>query len=78
MPWLAVPYDSNASKALKEKNSAETSGPSIPAPGKKELRMDYLKAQILDLDGKVIKILFNRVVGLEQTGQGEYSARCGD
>jgi thiol-disulfide isomerase/thioredoxin len=126
MPWLAIPYNSTAIKALKEKlnisgipalvivcdgqvitkqgrddveNSGSTayekwlymaeplkksskeapseiSNKQLPAPEEKEMKFSELTAQIIDLNGKVVKTTINFVTSFNQTGQGEYSALC--
>lgn len=50
---------------------------SLPPPEKKEMKMNELQAQLVDLDGKVIETVINCVYFFEQVKGGQYRARCG-
>lgn len=64
-----------ASMAPAENEAGSTGSP--PPPEKKEMRMDELKAQLLDLDGKVIETTINYVYSFEQMDGKRYRAQCG-
>lgn len=62
--------------AVRAEDAAGTKG-SLPPPEKKEMRMDELKAQLVDLDGKVVEAAINYVMYFEQMNNGKYRASCG-
>jgi len=55
---------------------AEDSAGSLPEPEKKEMQMGELKAQLLDLDGKVVETIINCAMSFEQVEEGKYRALC--
>jgi len=56
---------------------SNTSVEQLPPPEKKAMRMDELKAQIFDLDGKVIETVINYVSSFAQVDGNRYRAYCG-
>ncbi len=50
---------------------------SLPPPEKGEMPLNKLKAQLVDLNGKVIETLVNCVFAFEQVKGGQYRANCG-
>ncbi len=62
--------------AVRAEDAAEAKG-SLPPPEKNEMKMNELKAQLVDLNGKVIETLVNCVFAFEQVKGGQYRANCG-
>jgi hypothetical protein len=50
---------------------------SLPPPEKKEMLMNELQAQLVDLDGKVIETIINFATSFEQVSGEQYRASCG-
>jgi len=76
--WLTMEPETYGDSVASEKSGSKpvTDSPT-PAPEKKEMRMDELKAQLLDLDGKVIETSINYVSSFEQVDGKRYRAYCG-
>lgn len=76
--WLTMEPETYGNSGASEKSSSAPAvvGPP-PPPEKKEMRMDELKAQLLDLDGKVIQTSINYVSSFEQVDGKRYRAWCG-
>lgn len=70
-----------AGKSKKVRSAPAEAAPAVvgppPPPEKKEMRMNELKAQLLDLDGKVIETSINYVSSFEQVDGKRYRAYCG-
>jgi hypothetical protein len=62
--------------AARAEDATETKG-SLPPPEKTELKMNELKAQLVDLDGKVIETIINCVFDFQQVKGTQYRASCG-
>lgn len=80
--WLSAgdePEETAAEKTeekVAEKRPVASSKSAPPAPEKGEMKMSEMKANMVDLNAKVVKTTINRVSSFEQTGKGEYRAWC--
>lgn len=74
--WLTMEPETPKLPAETEASTPDTPALPIPAPEKKEMRMDELKAVLIDLDGKVIKTTINFVSSFEKVSDKQFRAGC--
>jgi hypothetical protein len=72
-----LPGSRSSRTSVNSASDAPSGSAPLPPPEKKELKFNEVKAQIIALDGKVVKTTINRVSNFEQLAQGKYLAYCG-
>lgn len=75
-PTAVEPVQPQPDEAVAKPEEGPEGSDELPAPEKRELKFGELKAQKVELNGKVIKTTINHVSSFEQMEKGEYRAWC--